>query len=244
MSISGISSFSAASSDVMATQNRQPPSQVFMQQLQTLFDDIQSGDLSAAQQDYSQIESSASTSSSSTASSSDQNDPMSQLLSQVGSALQSGDITSAQSAVTEFQKNAPPPPPSGGAGGMPSGGGQSLTADQQSFRDDFLNLLDAIQTGDQSGAQSALSSLQSMLSASGSSTGTSSTGSSTSTSDSASSSASTSGSSSSTLAPDAVLQLVEQLSKALQSNNMTTASQEVSAFITRMPSGNMVDAMA
>jgi hypothetical protein len=74
----------------------------------------------------------------------------------IGSALQSGDVTTAQNALTTFQQDLQ---------------GNSQTSSSQPFgknsqaNTDYQNLTSALQSGDLSGAQKAFTSLQSDLKA-------------------------------------------------------------------------------
>ena len=94
-----------------STQNSNPISQTF-QQLST---DLQSGNLTAAQQDYSTLQQDFQNQAAShmqrshhhhhSGGSSDASSQMSQILTQLGQELQSGDLTSAQQAYTTLQQD-------------------------------------------------------------------------------------------------------------------------------------------
>ena len=96
-----------------STQNSNPISQTF-QQLST---DLQSGNLTAAQQDYSNLQQDFQTQAASHmqrshhhhsgggGSSRDSSSQMSQILTQLGQDLQSGNLTSAQQAYTALQQD-------------------------------------------------------------------------------------------------------------------------------------------
>jgi hypothetical protein len=76
----------------------------------SLFSSIKSGDLSSAQSAYSDLTSllsstSSTSSASSTSSSSSSSTSFSDLLKEVGTALNSGNISSAQSVLDTFMKN-------------------------------------------------------------------------------------------------------------------------------------------
>lgn len=156
MSISAITAATATSTVQSATGRHHRANPV-----QQLFDAINSGDLSAAQTAYQNLlanvpgTSSTNTSTSSgsatsgTASTTTAN-PLQQLLDQIGTALQSGDITSAQSALASFQANAPGGP--GGAGGDQSTTGKAISS-----------LFSAIQSGDLPSAQSDYATVSSLL---------------------------------------------------------------------------------
>jgi hypothetical protein len=192
--------------------------------VQQLFDAIKSGDLTTAKAAYQQLLANApsssstkfGTSSSATdATSGSSANPLQQLLDQIGTALQSGDISSAQSSLSQFLSSASPPPPPPG-NGPDSSTGQALSS-----------LFSSIQSGDLTSAQSAYASLQSLL-------GGASDGASSSTS---SSTDATSTSSSSGSGKDLFLQLLDNIGTDLSNNDLTSAQTALSNFSKGASSG-------
>ena len=189
--------------------------------LSSLFSAIQSGDLTSAKSDYATVSAllSGSNSSGGTTSSSATNgtaqDPFQQLISQIGTALKSGDISSAQSALSQFQSNAPPPP---SGNGPDSSTGKAISS-----------LFSSIQSGDLTSAQSAYASLESLLGGSSTSSSSSSTNSSTSSSASSSSSSSSS--------QDLFQQLLNNIGTDLSNNDLTSAQTALTNFSKGASSG-------
>jgi hypothetical protein len=117
VSISGISTFSPASSQTPDTQA------AFRQQFNQLVGALQSGSLSDAQQAYatlSQLQSSGQ------GPSANSNSPLSQTLNQIGQDLQNGDLSGAQNALSSLQQS------QGGHHHHHHGGGGSSVASQTS----------------------------------------------------------------------------------------------------------------
>jgi hypothetical protein len=117
MSISGVSSSSVSNPLIQQDSQRQ--------QLLALTKAIDSGDLSGAQQAYSDLTSSQN------GSGPDPNSPLGQALAQIGKDLQSGDIGAAQQTLTALRSqvrghrhhhHAPPPDPSGSTQSGPPAG--------------------------------------------------------------------------------------------------------------------------
>jgi hypothetical protein len=218
MSIGGISSSSYTSQTSSSDTNsgNDPIAQ--------LLKAIRSGNLTAAKAAYANVldhapggsASSSSSSSSSSSGNSSSGNPLQQLLSQLGTALQSGDITTAQSLVKSFEANKPsgsappPPPPDGGSSG------------DQALGSAVGSLFSSVQSGDLSSAQSAYSSLESLLDGDGSS-----------------SSASTSSStgSSSTGSTNPLLQLIQSLGTSLDDGDIQGAQSTLSSFAQNAQSG-------
>jgi outer membrane protein assembly factor BamD (BamD/ComL family) len=97
MSVSGISS-----SSLFNTQGVQSTFQQFQQEFQQLGQDLQSGNLSAAQSDFSTLQNLLSQNSSATAHS---NNPIAQAFSQLAKDLQSGNLSAAQQDFTTLQQD-------------------------------------------------------------------------------------------------------------------------------------------
>jgi len=219
MSIGGISSssYTQLSSSSDANSGNDPIGQ--------LLKAIRSGNLKTAQAAYQNVldhapggtsDSSGSSSSSTSASSS--SNPLQQLISQLGTALQSGDITTAQSLVKSFEANKPsgdqpPPPPNGGPN---SAVGQAVGS-----------LLSSVQSGDLSSAQQAYSSLESLLEGS-----------------SASSTSSTSSTSTSSSGNNPLAQLIQSLGTSLEAGDIDGAQSTLAEFSQNAPNGLAVNATA
>jgi hypothetical protein len=117
VSISGISTFSAASSQTADTQS------AFRQQFNQLTSALQSGSLSDAQQAYSAL---SQLQSSGQGPSTTSNSPLAQALNQIGQNLQNGDLSGAQQALSSLQQS------QGGHHHHHHGGGGSPVASQTS----------------------------------------------------------------------------------------------------------------
>jgi len=100
MSVSGIFSSSFASYDSQSIQN---PFQQFQQEFQQLGQDLQSGNLSAAQQDFATLQQLSPQSSSTSWSQS--NNPIAQEFNQLSQDLQSGNLSAAQQDYTKIQQD-------------------------------------------------------------------------------------------------------------------------------------------
>lgn len=178
MSVSAISS--ALASDLSTNFQKQ------QQEFKQLGQDLQSGNLSAAQQDFvtlqqdlQQTGSTSTTSATSTASTSaaQSSESISQLFQQLGEDLQSGNLSGAQqdfqSLQTDLQNLVSGQSQSGeavhGHHHHHGGGGDSSDIGQL-----FDQLSQSLQSGDLSSAQSAFSSLQTALGLSSSNSGQSS----------------------------------------------------------------------
>ena len=125
-------------------------------QLNALDEALASGDLSAAQQAFSQLQQSAP----SGPPPGNSADGVIADISALGQALASNDLSSAQSAFSTLQndiQNAPPPPP------PPAGiDGTSDTSNADEFAQAFSDLATALKNGDLEAAQSAFATLQSL----------------------------------------------------------------------------------
>jgi len=220
MSIGGISS-SSYTSQTSSTDTSGPGNDPIGQLLKA----IKSGNLTAAKAAYQNVldhapgqnsSASSSSTSSSGSSTSSSGDPLQDLLTQLGTALQSGDLSTAQSLVTTFEANkpqggagsAPPPPPPDGTGG------------DQALGSAVGSLLSSVQSGDLSSAQSAYATVSSLL-------GT----------DSTSSSASSSTASSSSSSSNPLLTLISSLGTSLSNDDLSGAQSTLSAFAENAESG-------
>jgi outer membrane protein assembly factor BamD (BamD/ComL family) len=142
MSVSGIStsSFSAQSA------------QQIQKEFQQLGKDLQSGNLSAAQSDFTTLQSLAPQSNSASASQS--NNPIAQAFNQLGKDLQSGNLSAAQQDYNTIQQDFKNHAPQA----------QSSGSSSNSTASEITQLLDqlgqALKSNNLTGAQSAFSSLQ------------------------------------------------------------------------------------
>ncbi|WP_448192412.1 hypothetical protein [Azospirillum sp. sgz301742] len=194
---------------------------------------VQSGDLEAAQKAYDSLSALQSkrqgnSSSSTSGTSTGKDDPLSKMLSQVGEALKTGDVTKVQEA---FAQAGPPQGGGrGGPGGPPPGGrppgGQGPSDD---VKQAFGQLAQSLGKGDLSAAQTAYQSLSEMLG--GEDDGSTS-----------SSTSSSSKSTSSTSAADRFKELMGDLGSALQTGHLATAQSLFSSMVPRGSQG--VDVMA
>lgn len=172
-------------------QRPQGPGKDIRQGIDGLKKAVDSGDMTAVQSAYESLSKlqadtqgssgTSGTASASTTSAGESKDPLSKLLSSVGDALKSGDISAVQQA---FAQNGPPSGGPGGArgaggpppGGRPHGGGGGRGGGSSEVRDAVGSLAQSLQSGDASGAQDSLTALTKLLtaqdgdSASGSST--------------------------------------------------------------------------
>jgi hypothetical protein len=138
----------------------QPRSTALRNELQQLGSDLQSGNLSAAQQDYVTL------SKSGPLANTQSTNPLVQALQAVGTALQGGNLTTAQQAFTTFQQAVQQQGEQAqGAGGQHHhhfhrGGGGSGGEVNSELSQAFSTLQQAVQAGNTSSAQTALSTLQ------------------------------------------------------------------------------------
>jgi outer membrane protein assembly factor BamD (BamD/ComL family) len=150
MSVSGISSSSLSDYNTQSVQNKM---QQFQQEFQQLGQDLQSGNLSAAQSDFATLQQYAPQSSST--SSSQSNNPIAQAFSQLAQDLQSGNTSAAQQDYStiqqDFQSHA-----TDGHHHHHGGGGSGANAISQLMS----QLGQALQSGNLTSAQQAYSTLQ------------------------------------------------------------------------------------
>jgi hypothetical protein len=179
MSIAGISSNSSLfqNSVVQQTQNR---FQQIQSQFQKLGQDLQAGNLTQAQSDFSalsqelpnggQFGASANAAASTTASGatpSSTANPVLQAFQSLGKDLQSGNLTAAQQDFATIQQSAQQAQASGqahhGHHHHHSGGDSNSTSPASTLQQDFTSLGQDLQSGNLSSAQQAYASLQSDL---------------------------------------------------------------------------------
>ena len=158
MSVSGI--LSSALSNYQP-QNVQSNRQQFKQEFQQLGQDLQSGNLSAAQADFATLQQNAPQAAASTSQS---NNPIAQAFNQLSQDLQSGNLTAAQqdfSAIQQdFQNQAAPQAPAATHHHHHHESQDSGQQQQNPISQLFAVLGQALQSGDLPTAQLAYSSLQ------------------------------------------------------------------------------------
>ncbi len=129
------------------------------QQMNSLFKDIKSGNLTAAKSDYSALSQLLGSSGGANAASGASSNPFSALLGQVGASLSSGDISGAQDALSDFQSQGP-------SQTIAQGMAADAVAGQHKHhgvgkQQGMASLISSIQKGDLGGAQDAYASLTS-----------------------------------------------------------------------------------
>jgi outer membrane protein assembly factor BamD (BamD/ComL family) len=163
MSVTGISSSGFSDYGAQSVQKDQ-----VAQEFQQLGQDLQAGNLSAAQSDFATLQQlvsqagSAASSASSSSSSSQSGNPLAQAFSQLATDLKSGNLTAAQQDFAQIQKDfqnlAAQNQPSGDNGaGLPyhhHRGGSNSTSQL------FQQLGQSLQSGNLTSAQSAFATLQ------------------------------------------------------------------------------------
>lgn len=236
MSISGVS----ASTTTQQLQRPPGPGKEIRQGIDNLKNAIESGDLDATKAAYeslSKLQSDKQNGASSTSSTSQRKDPLSNLLSSVGEALESGDISQVQAAFEAAGPKGPggvgggvgggrggPPPGGGGAGGPPpDGGGPS-----EEVVSAFGSFAQSLQSGDLTSAQSSYSALTDLLKSSAEDDGSDS---------SSSSSTSSTSSSSSTSATDRFSSVLSDIGTALQAGNLSSAQKLFASLAPRGSQG-------
>jgi hypothetical protein len=143
MSVSGISTTSLFNVD---------DRQQFKQEFQQLGQDLQAGDLSAAQQDFATLQSFGSQSQSGVSSASMSNNPILQQFNQLSQDLQSGNLSAAQQDYTKLQQDFQQ---MAARHHHHHGGGGSSTLSQL-----FQQLGQALQSGNGSSAQEIFATMQ------------------------------------------------------------------------------------
>ncbi|UKJ74124.1 hypothetical protein [Azospirillum brasilense] len=216
-----ISSVTSSAMSGIAQQRAAGPGKDIRDGMHQLKDAVKSGDLDSIQSAYDSLSKLQSQS----GSASDANSPLNKMLTAVGDALQTGDVSQVQQA---FEANGPKGAKGqggpGGAGGPPPGpppGGADGPPD--AMKDAMGSLSQALQSGDLSAAQESVSSLLSFLQE---------------TSD---DNASSSSSSSSSVA-DLFKTALQSMSGALQSGDLSGAQKAFSSLAPRGSQG--VDTLA
>ena len=151
MSVSGISSSSFSD---YRTQGAQNNLQKVQQEFQQLGQDLQSGNLSAAQSDFASLQSLEPKGNSN--SSSQVSSPLSQAFNQLSQDLQSGNLSAAQKDYATLQQDVEGKVEQGHHHHHHDGGGSQGSAISQAFQ----QLGQALQSGNLTSAQQAYSTLQ------------------------------------------------------------------------------------
>jgi hypothetical protein len=156
MSVSSISSSNLL--PYYGTQDAQSNMKQFQQEFQQLGQDLQSGDLSAAQSDFATLQQLMPQNNST--SSAQSNNPIAQAFSQLSKDLQAGDLSAAQQDYTTIQKDFQNQAAQMHGHHHHHGGGGSETSEINQL---MTQMGQALQSGDLSTAQSVFSSLQQEL---------------------------------------------------------------------------------
>ncbi len=153
MSVSGISSSSLFDYSTQSVQNKM---QQFQKEFQQLGQDLQSGNMSAAQSDFATLQQYAPQTSST--SSSQSNSPIAQEFSQLAKDIQSGNTSAAQQDYSTIQQDMQSHAAEGHHHHHSSGGGGE--GGQSAVSQLMTQLGQALQSGNLSSAQQAYSTLQ------------------------------------------------------------------------------------
>lgn len=154
MSLSGISSSNLFSYESQNNQN-QHKLQQFQQEFEQLGEDLQSGNLSAAQTDFATLQQMAPQGTSSTSSAS--SNPLQQAFQQLGQDLQSGNVSAAQQDYSNIQQDFQNMAQQAHGHHHHHGGGNS---EMSQISQAFQQLGQALQSGNLSSAQQAYTTLQ------------------------------------------------------------------------------------
>lgn len=236
MSITNATSSSV--SQLQQFQQRRPPGpgKEIREGIDQLKTALQSNDLEAAQKAYESLSElnskrqSSTTSSSTTDSTGTGKDPLSTMLSEVGTALKTGDVSQVQQAFAEFGPPQGGPGGAGGRGGPPPGPPPGGQGPSDEVKQAMGQLSQSLGSGDLSAAQTAYESLSSLLGGDEDDTttsvtaGTSATGTAT------------------TSAADRFKEMLGDLGSALQTGHLATAQSLFSSLAPRGSQG--VDLMA
>ena len=162
MSVSGI--LSGVISNVLSsqTQSTQNPRQQFQQEFQQLGQDLQSGNLSAAQTDFATLQQNAPPGSplANLSSTTQGSNSLTNAFSQLSQDLQSGNLSGAQSDYSTIQQDFQNQGQSQGAHGHHHHGGGGGGGEASAINQEFQQLGQALQAGNLSTAQQAYASLQ------------------------------------------------------------------------------------
>lgn len=211
-----VSSISASGSYAVSNRQRPPqrPDDAISQGVDGLLKAVQSGDKDSIQEAYDSLSKAVGTTSSSS-SSADENNPLAKLLSTVGQALESGDVSGlAETVAAQGPGGVGRAGGPGGAGGPPPGpppsGASGRGGPTEEVREGLTGLAESLSSGDLTSAQSAYSALAEALSQDAN-------------------------------APDDFTSRLSKLGGALESGSMATAQQ---LFSSLMPRGGSLDIAA
>ena len=154
MSIAGILSSTLLN---LTTPSVTSPQQSFQKEFQKLGQDLQAGNLSAAQADFATLQQNSPSSSARAAQTSS---PIAQAFSQLGKDLQSGNLAGAQQAVSTIQQDVQSQSTQGHHHHHHGGGGGSSASQQSTLAQEFAQLSQDLQSGNLSAAQQAYSTVQ------------------------------------------------------------------------------------
>ncbi len=154
MSIAGILSSSLLN---LTTPTVTSPQQSFQKEFQKLGQDLQAGNLSAAQADFATLQQNSPSPSPSAAQTSS---PIAQAFSQLGKDLQSGNLSAAQQDFSTIQQGVQSQSAQGHHHHHHGGGGGSSTSQQSTLAQEFAQLSQDLQAGNLSAAQQAYSAVQ------------------------------------------------------------------------------------
>lgn len=208
-----VSSISASGSYAVSNRQRpQRPDDAISQGVDGLLKAVQSGDKDSIQEAYDSLSKAVgSTSSNST----DENNPLAKLLSTVGQALESGDVSGlAETVAAQGPGGVDGAGGPGGAGGPPPGpppgGASGRGGPTEEVREGLTGLAESLSSGDLTSAQSAYSALAEALSQDAN-------------------------------APEDFTSRLSELGGALESGSLATAQQ---LFSSLMPRGGSLDIAA
>jgi outer membrane protein assembly factor BamD (BamD/ComL family) len=154
MSIAGILGSSLSS---LNTQNITSPRQQFQQELQQLGQDLQAGNLSAAQADFATLQQNAPAGSTTSTQS---NNPIAQAFTQLGKDLQSGNLSAAQQDYSTIQQDVQSQSSQVQQHHRHHGARVESQDQPNPVAQEFSQLSQALQSGNLSAAQQAYSTLQ------------------------------------------------------------------------------------
>ncbi|MGH9497831.1 MAG: hypothetical protein ACRD3L_01690 [Terriglobales bacterium] len=160
MSIAGILTSSLLN---LTTPSVTSPQQSFQKEFQRLGQDLQAGNLSAAQADFATLQQNSPPSSAPAAQTSS---PVAQAFSQLGEDLQSGNLSAAKQDFSTIQQDVQSQSTQGHHHHHHGGGGSSANR-QSTLAQDFAQLSQSLRAGDLSAAQQAYSGVQQSFQTSG-----------------------------------------------------------------------------
>jgi len=161
MSIAGILSSALLNLSIPTATS---PQQSFQKEFQKLGQDLQAGNLSAAQADFATLQQNSPSASPATATT---GTPIAQAFSQLGKDLQSGNLAGAQQDFSTIQQDVQSQSAQSHHHHHHGGGGGSSASQQSTLAQEFAQLSQSLQAGNLSAAQQAYSAVQQSFQASG-----------------------------------------------------------------------------